>query len=213
MGRKEKVSKAVKVLISVVLCGALAFKVVYGMGSRRAVKGLGEPVQIEAEGTAKMRKKGYNVVLTYRAEYEVDALVVHKKDYSSGLSGELAPVDLALSWGDVAAYNTKIDFHWGQSGRWYYWMVDSYEELAPVGDEDDVTCQSANTHIVPANSSIKRKVKRIRRGDHVKLKGYLVDIDAENSSGQTFWWRTSTSRTDSGDGSCEILYVTDVRIV
>ena len=213
MRRSSDAGKIVFRIILLLVCAALAGYFVYSRGSRRAVAGLEEPVQTEAEGTVKLHHDGYDIVLTYRAAYETDALVVHKKNYSSGLTGYLAPVDLALAWGDVAAYNTKIDFHWSQSGRWYFWNVDSYEELAPVGDESDVTRQSANTHIIPANGAVRRKIKRIRRGDRVKLKGYLVDMDAENSKGDKRWWHTSLMRTDMGDGSCEVMYVTDAEIV
>ena len=30
--------------------------------------------------------------------------------------------------------------------------------------------------------------------------------------GKTVWWNTSLSRTDSGDGSCELIYLTKARI-
>ena len=40
----------------------------------------------------------------------------------------------------------------------------------------------------------------------VLLEGKLVDINANNGQGK--WWnQTSLSRSDSGDGACEIMYV------
>ena len=41
-----------------------------------------------------------------------------------------------------------------------------------------------------------------------EMNGYLVDVDHESG-----WrWRTSMSRTDTGAGACEIVYVESVRL-
>ena len=62
--------------------------------------------------------------------------------------------------------------------------------------------------MIPADSRIKKKLKKIRRGDIVQLRGQLVDIDGESG-----WrWRTSLSRDDTGGGSCEIVYLQDLVI-
>ena len=40
------------------------------------------------------------------------------------------------------------------------------------------------------------------------MEGYLVYIEAATPKGKTFTWNSSLSREDSGDGACEIFYVT-----
>ena len=51
---------------------------------------------------------------------------------------------------------------------------------------------------------------KIKKGDNVKITGYLVNLHwKENNSSRT--WETSTSRYDKGDGGCELIYVTDVK--
>ena len=44
--------------------------------------------------------------------------------------------------------------------------------------------------------------------DYLELKGYLVDVDHDSG----WMWRTSMSRTDSGDGACEIVYVESLSV-
>ncbi|MBP3205774.1 MAG: hypothetical protein J6M66_10185 [Lachnospiraceae bacterium] len=110
----------------------------------------------------------------------------------------------------MAAYNTLVDFHWQQSGRWYSWRVNSDAEIAKVGGIQGVTEHSSNNHLIPADDTVKKQIKRIKVGDHVRLKGYLVNLDGGKADGSTFYWHSSTTRSDSGAHSCEVIYVTGV---
>lgn len=213
MRRSKNLGRIIWLTLLTIVIGVLLYRYIEGRGVRRGIKGLGEPVQTEAEGSAKKFVNGYEADITFKAAYEIEALVVHTKKYDSKVSGALAPVDLALAWGKVAEYNDKIDFHWSQSGRWATWRVDDIDELMPLGDVENVDRSSSNNHIIPADDSIKKTVMKIRRGDRVKLKGYLVDVDAADSKGNTFKWNSSTSRTDKGDGACELIYVTEAKII
>lgn len=208
---KKSVSSTVKLIVFLLIIMAGAGYLIWSGGSRRSVAGIREPVQGDASGGTKMTAAGYSVEVTYLASYDIEGLVVHRKKYGgSGIGASLAPVDLALAWGSVAANNNNINFHWKQSGRWVYWRVYDISDLAPVGGEADVDRQSSNNHIVPANETIRTKVKKVRRGDHIRIKGYLVDIHAEKPDGSYFNWGSSTSRDDTGDGACELIYVTDI---
>ena len=180
-------------------------------GVDRSIKGTPDPVQKTAKGGTEKKIGGYDLNIQYIYSYDVDALVVHTEDYDDGsLNGTLAPKDVALAWGPVAEYNTSIDFNWEQSNRWYSWYVDDVRVLSPVGGVDGVSTHSANTHLIPADSTVKDKVMRIKRGDHIKLTGYLVNVDGSKKDGSTFYWYSSTTRDDTGDGACEVMYVESV---
>ncbi|MCR4715622.1 MAG: hypothetical protein K5656_00440 [Lachnospiraceae bacterium] len=201
------------IIIVVVIIGVLAFFKMQG-GSQKAIANIPEPIQTEARGQTKMTIDDIEATINYLYSYDIDALVVHTKNYSgSGVEAKFAPKDLALAWGDVAAHNKDIDFHWSQSNRWYFWRVKSYDELAPVGNEEDVSRQSSNNHVIAADDAVRSTVKKIRTGDHVHLKGYLINLEATDSKGGIYTWNSSTSRTDSGDHSCELIYVTEASIV
>lgn len=213
MKERFGVKSVIKLIVFIILVGILVLSFLRGRASHRAVAGIGEPIQKEHSGSITLIKNGYTLTVDQVYEYEIEALVVHAHDYLGFSIGDrLAPRDLALAWGKVAEYNDRIDFHWSQANRWYMWQVNSYEELAPVGGESDVSRQSANTHIIPASSSVKWDVMKIMPGDHVRLKGYLVNIDGSKPDGTTFRWNTSTTREDTGDHSCEVFYVTSVEV-
>ena len=73
-----------------------------------------------------------------------------------------------------------------------------------------ISQHSSNNHIIAANGDIEMKVWSIRRGDHVRLKGYLVNLDGNGDGGKTYHWHSSTTRNDTGNHSCEVFYVTEV---
>lgn len=199
----------------IVLFLALAAVAVYFLlpvgGRERAVVGAPDPIQLEASGSEHLNLDGYDLTIAFRYSYDISALVVSTCDYSSSSIGDkLSPKDLALAWGKVAEYNKKVDFNWSQSGRWYYWRVDNASDLDPVGGVMGVNTHSANTHIIPADSTVRNAIGKIKQGDYVRLTGYLVSVNGKNSSGTTFTWNSSTTRNDTGDGACEVMYVKTV---
>lgn len=195
--------------IIALLCILSGCGTITGDTSRKAVFGIPEPLQEEATGGTSFELDGYTVKLDYKYSYDISALVVGTREYSeSDIGGKLAPKDLALAWGRVAEYNDRIDFHWSQSNRWYYWRVDSYDEIDVIGGTDGIISQSANNHLIPADDNIKDNIKKINAGDHIRVTGYLVNVNASKPDGTNFWWNSSTDRADTGDGSCEVIYVT-----
>ena len=211
--KKKNLLSLLTIIVTTVSAVCYMFYIYGDHGTRRAIEGLPEPVQTEATGDVSKSVDGYDVLITFKYSYKVDALVVHTERYNgSKVNDKLSPVDLGLAWGGVAANNTKIDFHWSQSGRWIYWEVDRSGEIAHLGGVDGVSRQCSNNHIIPATSDVKDKVKKIREGDRVMLEGYLVDVYGEKPDGSWFEWNTSTSRDDTGNGACEVFYVTDVQI-
>ncbi|MBQ8913962.1 MAG: zinc ribbon domain-containing protein [Lachnospiraceae bacterium] len=206
---KIKLPVLIAAILGVIIIAA--FLIIPNMGVRRGIAGIGEPVQEETVGYIEKDIAGYEVSFYPQYNYEIEALVVHTKNYHGlELGDRLAPRDIALAWGKVAEYNDKINFHWRQYGRFLYWNVKSYDELAPVESTEYVSSHISNNHLIAADNSVKRKIRRIKKGDHIKITGYLVNVDAENNAGRTFFWNSSTTRTDTGDGACEVIYVTDV---
>jgi len=55
---------------------------------------------------------------------------------------------------------------------------------------------------------VRRALLGIGREDAVRLAGLLVDAQAADG----FRWGTSLSRTDSGMGSCELLWVEEAQV-
>ena len=160
------------------------------------------PRQRNVEGGDPILLNGYR--LNRRAEFDIRARVLSREDYRWGSESDLSPIDLALGWGAMSDQAVLDRITIRQSSRWYFTR---YELPAPI-PEQAIINNSSNMHMVPSNKWVLKKLKEIRRGDVVRLKGFLVDI--ENDSG--FTWRTSLRRNDTGNGSCEIVYVADINI-
>lgn len=181
-------------------------------GKERSISGIPAPVQEQASGGETLAIKGYEVKLSFLYSYDIEALVVHKKNYTANnFQDKLAPVDLALAWGTVAQYNKEIDLNWSQSGRFAHWQVDSVEKLTPMGGMRGVQIQASNNHLIPADKYVAQKIKKIKTGDHIRIKGYLVNVQATKPDGQRFYWNSSTTREDTGGGACEVIYVKDIQ--
>ncbi|MBR6939668.1 MAG: hypothetical protein IKH65_02570 [Clostridia bacterium] len=203
-------------IIAVILIAAAVLFIFGNKGGKDdvSVAGLPDPIQTAATGGTEFEAGDYSIKVTYKYAYELDALAISTKDYfGSAMNDLIAPVDVAFAWGKVAEYNDRIDFHWRQSGRWYYWSVDGGEDLSPVGGVDGINQHSANCHLIPADDTVRKTVKSIKTGDHVKLSGYLIDLKGEKADGSYRTWNSSVSRNDTGDGACEVIYVTKISIV
>lgn len=134
------------------------------------------------------------------ADFSLSALVLAREDYGFGVEAKLSPTDLALGWGRMSdgAVLDKLDI--SQSNRWYYYRWGS--EGPPIPPEEIIE-SSANMHMIPANDRVAAALKKVRPGQIVELSGKLVAITRDDG-----WrWNSSTSRSDSGGGSCEVIWV------
>jgi hypothetical protein len=143
-------------------------------------------------------------VLTRKASFEIRARVLSTEPYYMGRTADLSPVDFALGWGPMSDQAVLDVIKVSQSGRWYRTR---WDRPPPIPDQAIIS-SSSNMHMIPADSSIERSLKRVRKGDIVRLQGFLVDVD--HPSG--FYWRSSMSRNDTGDGACELVYVESVMV-
>ena len=139
--------------------------------------------------------------LTPVSEFDIKAKVLAKKQYRTGRESDLSPFDLALGWGPMSDESVLAAISISQSGRWYRWSTKNF----PIARQA-IETNSANMHMIPANDAIKQALNAVREGQIIQLVGQLVNVDASDG-----WrWRTSTTRNDTGNGACEIVYVEQV---
>ena len=137
-------------------------------------------------------------------QYTLDGLVVSAKRYRTGRESDISPIDLALAWGFLTRKPNIYKVKYFQSGRWYLYI---YFNMS----KQNIVNNSANTHIVisPEDESVKELLFNIKRGDSVHLSGYLINVIATDG-----WrWSSSRSRSDSGNHSCELFYVTEAKLI
>ncbi|MEI8342075.1 MAG: hypothetical protein WCH43_11155 [Verrucomicrobiota bacterium] len=136
------------------------------------------------------------------AEYTIDARVLHLKRYWSGEIAKFAPYDLAVGWGPMSDQSVLDRLTITQGNRFFFW---EYEGQSPI-PEKEIISHSANMHLIPASFFVRNQIAWLRRGELVRLKGYLVEVTAPGM----IPWRSSMSRSDTGNGACEIMWVQSV---
>lgn len=157
-----------------------------------------DPYQQLLSGTRTWKMGDYRV--TALAEYRIRARVLHTESYWFDRGADLSPIDLAVGWGRMSDQSILDQLEFWQGQRWYrYWPRKSKFPLST----DEMNSHSANMHLIPANGEIKRTLNSVRVGNLVELDGYLVQVDGPDG----FTWRSSLSRTDTGNGACELFRV------
>ena len=137
------------------------------------------------------------------AMFSVDARVLHRRNYRYDAGASLVPVDLALGWGSMSDQHVLDQLRISQSMRFYFYEY----TLPPPLPPSEIVSHSANMHIIPANQSVASKCESLRAGALVHLIGNLVEATGPKIGR----WRSSLTRTDTGNGACELFYVEEVR--
>lgn len=146
-----------------------------------------------------LEKEGYTWKMSPRARYLITARVLHSQSYDDW-QALFAPVDVALGWGKVIDPSVDEEIEWRQEGRWYYYRRLDDDALP----KNYIREHSANVHVVPATENIAAALLQLKTDDVVVMEGLLVDVEA-STAGQIQQFRTSLTRLDEGDSSCEFF--------
>jgi len=77
----------------------------------------------------------------------------------------------------------------------------------------------SNNHLIASTPYIEKVIRSMRTGDQIMISGKLVNVEAkaigkrEKYESADISWQTSVVRGDSMGGACEIIYVTDAKII
>lgn len=139
------------------------------------------------------------------AVFSIDARVLHRKIYHWDRAAALVPVDLALGWGPMSDQRVLDQLSITQSMRfyWYHWA-----RQPPIATKEIVS-HSTNVHIIPSTSAIASQCKSLRVGSLIHLSGDLVEATGPEIKS----WKSSLSRTDTGNGACELMWVKEMSIL
>lgn len=165
--------------------------------------------QVEPEKKASINQVSHNLdsfklndyTISPVAPFEIQARVLSSKHYTSDREADLSTVDLALGWGRMADDAVIKEINIIQKRRFYFWRVLQF----PI-PRQEIETSSANMHMVPASNAIAERLKAIKQGQTVSIKGSLINASAEDG----WQWKSSTTRNDTGKGACELVYVEQV---
>lgn len=149
------------------------------------------------------------VKITKLATYDITGLVLGMEYYYfGGGANSISPEDLVLCWGPVATakYKNDISISIGGNDRFTNFTIGG-NLLKDYGN--DATNYISNNHIIPMNNQQKNVLKKVRKGDVVQILGYLVYCEGDGWT----WGPSSMTRTDTGNGACEIILAESIYIL
>ncbi|HEC11772.1 MAG TPA: hypothetical protein ENI80_00720 [Acidiferrobacteraceae bacterium] len=152
------------------------------------------------------KREKYNVRPV--ADYELWGLVVSHNNISGLMDSyhdgdSVDTKDLCVVWGGNLTSGSYQQAKY-TSGAWtcYY--------THPYGVSFN-SSQFSNNHLITADQAIRDIIAEIRIGDQVHVKGQLVDYQADKFP--DFWRKSSTTRADSGNKACEVVFVSKIDIL
>ncbi|MDP2307607.1 MAG: hypothetical protein Q8P18_16410 [Pseudomonadota bacterium] len=171
------------------------------LGEDPLQEALDEPLPV----TVHRGERTFFLIKTHRYSFTAQVLAAHAYDWA--WTNEFFDVDLGVAWGDqVSRLTDEYSFH--QDARFLFWR-----SSGPVaaGERDYITTHIANVHTLPAEgkANVGRALRSVREGDLVALEGFLVVIQ---DAGTNVLARSSTVRTDTGGGACEVMWVDRVQV-
>ncbi|HEU4602198.1 MAG TPA: hypothetical protein VFS24_09525, partial [Steroidobacteraceae bacterium] len=104
----------------------------------------------------------------------------------------------AVGWGAMSDSAVLEHFRVTQGARFFT----IYPDESAI-DLSEALRSAANMHLIPADGSIADRLKRVRVGSVVHLQGWLVNATRDDG----FYWNTSLTREDTGNGACELFFV------
>ncbi len=155
---------------------------------------------------------GYTYRLTPRAAYDITGLVVsqHRVDALFNLYHQADPGnvrDVCVVWGESIANGSyrEVQFWSGEFTCSFAWTTASSPPFRPE--------HASNNHLLPADAAIARQIGALEVGDQIRMTGLLVDYTVSKDGREIFTRTTSLTRGDTGNGACEILYVTGLQVL
>lgn len=153
-----------------------------------------------------VRSEDVDYTITPLYSYDLHGLVVscHDSDglfdYYHKLWGDTLNVkDLCVLWGSNVQTDiyTKLNY---SSGSYTCYVSTPDSDIWRRFD----TSELSNNHLLTDDPAIAAALRDTAVGDQVRIRGYL----SQYSHGQGFERGTSISRTDTGNGACETIFIT-----
>jgi hypothetical protein len=171
----------------------------------------------EPSQTKTTRKKfefnyqGQDYVVEPLYDYEISGLIVtHNNIASLGdayhTSKSVDIKDLCVIWGDNFNNNIHKQLKFWSEAWTCFLQYDNYDIGSKFRDD-----QLSNNHLLSDRSWVREKIKKAKIGDQVKFSGMLVSYYPKRFPDMAR--KSSTIRTDDGNGACEVVFVEDFQII
>lgn len=169
----------------------------------------------------------YDVLINFRAEYQVIGRAVYvdvydnsfyfgfksKQQELNALYNAVSPLDISLFIGETAQDGNWQKIKVGHEYRVLTWQWQCSDKVTVNMDE------ISNSHVIPANTAVRRGFDTIRKGDIVYLNGFLLDWNPLGEF-EDIKYKTALTAGEIADfkiggrisGLCRYFYVTELAV-
>ena len=147
------------------------------------------------------------------AEYEIWGLVVSEHDSESwwdwihaAWNDRLNVVDLCVVFAENVTSGGYVGLDYSSGQFVCYVQTKSTEKWQRFSMR-----ALSNNHLLADRPSIAAKLRNVRIGDQVRIRGWLAEYAHDH--GFAFKRGTSLTRDDTGNGACETIYVREVDVL
>lgn len=194
----------VTLVVLICLYGAFHFWMHTPLNTPEGILAEKDPIQVMLPQPQRMKYK--TAWVDKVAQYHISARVLHTASSWMDPAASISPMDVGLGWGDFSDKKVVNEFEIGQTDRHLFIAPKSLSAYKAV---ERLGSKLANVHTIPANDQVAQQLGWLRPGQVIEAKGYLVNLHLPN--GQTY--QTSLSRTDVGDGACEIMLIESLKVI
>lgn len=169
----------------------------------------------EPEQTATREKPFYATIndveylIEPEYEYDLTGMIVSFRHHEGNsrmhlqANDHLNMADVCVVWGDnTESELQKLDFWNG------IFTCNVFTRDMQAWESFDMN-QLSNNHLISDDDFIRRQTRKIQIGDQIRVRGYLASYSNPGGGKRG----TSTTRTDTGDGACETVFVESFKIV
>lgn len=151
-----------------------------------------------AKGLAPVAKdQTISVLEPFHGEFRI----LGSKEYLNDEQAKFSPIDYAVTRGLFTEPSIAREISINQYDRYLNWKM----ARTPVAPQYAPLFVS-NMHIIPANPQIANEITKVKRGDLVRLKGDLVQVNDKN-----LVWKSALDWNGVGDGACKLIRVDSIQ--
>lgn len=169
------------------------------------------PLKPGEEATLVVPIEAHQYSITPRFNYRLSGIVVSLSDAMGwsnithkAVGDFLNTHDFCVIWGSNASDLDLSQFTFTHGDWTCYVSTPSSEAWSKFK-----TNEFSNSHILPSTPELAKAFRGVRIGDRIEIEGQLADYSIDGRPPRM----TSTIRTDTGNGACEIIYVKSFRFL
>ncbi len=152
--------------------------------------------------------RGQEYSVDPQASYDISGLVVSHNNilawwdiYHDEDSVDIK--DICLIWGDNADQDIYNNMRfWNESVSCHFQSIN-----IPTGQRFKGDALS-NNHLLSDDPEVREKIKEVRTGDQIRMKGYLINYHRSDIPESVR--KSSLTRSDTAGFACEVMFVTQL---